>query len=252
MPRCATIFVAVLAAFSAEPKAGEIQTNPKDGQSYAWIPQRATQKGFWLGTTEVTAGAYKRFVTATGGSMPPDSVFIDRAMNPGWRNDRLPIVRVTWDEAVSFCGWAGGRLPSEDEWDYAARSGTGEAPDSDLDAVAWYADNSGDARIDSAAISKAGDPKGLGAKLYENGSGPHEVGLKRATAWGLFDMLGNVWEWTVGPYDRKSGGKARALRGGSWGNAHLLIRVSARGNAEAGRRSNSIGLRCALDQLHLR
>ena len=113
--------------------AGQVKQNPKDGQPYVWVPAgtftmgcsqgdtecRGEQAphavrishGFWIGQTEVTVGAYKQFVTATKASMPPDSRW-----NPGWQDDHRPIVNLTWDDAAAFCSAAGGRLPSEEEW----------------------------------------------------------------------------------------------------------------------------------------
>jgi hypothetical protein len=73
-------------------------------------------KGFWIGQTEVTVGAYKRFAAATGRQMPGAPSF-----NSGWADDMMPIVNVTWDDAREYCTWAGGRLLTEVEWEYSAR-----------------------------------------------------------------------------------------------------------------------------------
>jgi formylglycine-generating enzyme required for sulfatase activity len=187
-------------------------------------------RGFWMGRTEITVEAWKRFIAATAGVLPPDSQW-----NPHWQDSGRPIVNVTWEDADAFCKWAGGRLPSEAEWEYAARSGNNAPAYGELDAVAWYANNS-------------------------DHRGPLAVGKKRANAWGLYDMLGNVWEWTAGLYPLTGqndgpnlpatpGGTFWAIRGGSWGDAARLIRVSVRGRAETPHRSNSIGARCVLDSL---
>jgi formylglycine-generating enzyme required for sulfatase activity len=175
-------------------------------------------------------GAYKQFAAATSTSLPPESQW-----NPRWQSEQQPIVNVTWDDANAFCKWAGGRLPSEDEWEYAARSGRRAPRDSELDPVAWFSDNSGR-------------------------KGPLAVGQKTANAWGLYDTLGNVWEWTTGLYPltgrndgpnlpSSPGGTFWAIRGGSWDDAARLIRAWVRGRAETAHRSNSIGARCALDSL---
>ena len=118
---------------------GEHRTNPLDRLQYVRIGpanarfgcrggdcsflERSSEQptkieGFWLGATEVTVGACRRFAEAAGQEMPPPR-FFDR----NWENSDLPIVNVTWDEARTYCEWIGGRLPSEDEWEYAAAGG---------------------------------------------------------------------------------------------------------------------------------
>jgi formylglycine-generating enzyme required for sulfatase activity len=183
-------------------------------------------KGFWLGQTEVTVGAYKRFVAASGRAMPDTPPF-----NSGWANDRMPIVKITWDEAQAYCGWVGGRLPTEAEWEYAARAGSTEARFGPLDEIAWYDWNSGDRA--------------------------HEVGQKRANAWGLFDMLGNVWEYVSDWYEENyyqhspsndpqgpASGQFKVLRGGSWLNYAWCGRVSYRLRESPSLRGVNGGLRC--------
>jgi len=138
------------------PAAGAVKENPKDGLKYVRIPpgtfmmgcspgdskcsrdekpthQVTISKGFWMGQTLVTVAAYKRFSAATGQPMPPAPSF-----NSGWGHESMPIVNVNWDEAKAYCQWAGGRVPTEAEWEYAARGGSSGARYGELDEIAWY------------------------------------------------------------------------------------------------------------------
>jgi formylglycine-generating enzyme required for sulfatase activity len=258
------------------------RVNPKDGLKYVWIPpgtfmmgcspgdtecrdnekpphQVTITRGFWLGQTEVTVGAYGRFAGATGRQMPPEPVFEGRALNPGWGNEAMPIVKVTWDDVQAYCLWAGGRLPTEAEWEYAARAGTTAARYGDLDEIAWYADNSGRQRLDGTRIMNE-EQASYVTRLNENGNGMHEVGQKRANGFGLYDMLGNVWElvndWLDEKYYQRSPtqdptgpaiGKYRVLRGGSWRDVSRYVRVSAHFGTLPPFRLDGLGFRCALE-----
>lgn len=208
-------------------------------------------KGFWMGQTEVTVGSYKRFVAAGERQMPTAPSF-----NIGWANDRMPIVSVSWKGARDYCTWVGGRLPTEAEWEYAARGGNTGARFGPLDEIGWYASNSGQQRVDSERAWKE-DQKNYGQMLKDNHNRAHGVALKGANAFGLFDTLGNVWEWVNDWYDPNyyqnspsqdpsgpTSGQFRVLRGGSWDNAPGLVRVSMRGRLGPSSRSNGIGFRC--------
>jgi formylglycine-generating enzyme required for sulfatase activity len=257
------------------PQAGDVKTNPKDGQRYVWIPPGRFQmgcspgdaqcyedekpahpveitKGFWMGQTAVTVGAYKR----SGKPMPPEPKLLDRPLNANWADLQQPIVNVTWDEAVGFCEAAGMRLPTEAEWEYAARAGTTGARYGTLDDIAWYANNSGEKRLDADAIWKD-DQKNYATRLKDNGNGPHAVGTKLPNVWKLYDMLGNVWQWTADWYDAKyyeqkegrdplgpPSGTQRTLRGGSWDSNTWYSRVSLRVRYEPSVRNYGLGFRC--------
>jgi formylglycine-generating enzyme required for sulfatase activity len=232
-----------------EAGAGSVRENSKDGLKYVWIPAGtfimgcspgdaacdrdekpshavAITKGFWIGQTPVTVGAYKRFVGDTGLHMPPAPDF-----NIGWANENMPIVNVSWDDAKEYCKWMGGRLPTEAEWEFAARGGSTEPRYGNLDDIAWYNGNSG--------------------------GHPHDVAQKRPNALGLYDTLGNVWQWVNDWYGQNSyqnspsqdpqgpaGGEGRVLRGGSWDDFPKDVRVSLRLGNNPGNWYNISGFRC--------
>ena len=262
------------------PKAGAVKTNPDDGQTYVWIPPGEFQmgcspgdneccddekpphkvtisRGFWLGETPVTVGAYRRFAEATGVSMPAEPTIGKRKLNPQWSDLEQPVVGVTWEEARSYCeSWAKGRLPSEAEWEWAARAGSTAARYGALDAIAWSADNSGNQRLDSVRAwekdAACDAVKYLGI-LEKNGNRIHRVREKQPNAWGLYDMLGNVWEWISDWYQEDyywkltgpPSGTMRVLRGGSWDFSPRHIRASDRSMDGPEVRSDVIGFRCA-------
>jgi formylglycine-generating enzyme required for sulfatase activity len=152
--------------------------------------------------------------------------------------DDLPVTSISWTQAREFCVKLSQkegvtyRLPTEAEWEYACRAG-GEARvgEAELEAVAWYADNSGGT--------------------------PHPVGLKGPNAWGLHDLLGNVAEWTQDayePYPRgeevedpkgAATGSTRAVRGGSWRGFRPALRCAARASTPESYQLPHVGLRVA-------
>jgi formylglycine-generating enzyme required for sulfatase activity len=191
-------------------------------------------KGFWLGATPVTVAAYKRFVREKGRAMPPAPNF-----NPEWSEEDHPVVRVTWDEAQAYCEWAGGRLPTEAEWEYAARGGN--------DGVKYPWGNQ--ITPDSANYS--------GSKW----KGTSPVRSYPANAWGLYDMAGNVWEWIADWYGRDyyatlpsdkpaedppgpQSGTVRVLRGGSFGDGARDLRAAYRNWYAPGYWVSVVGFRC--------
>lgn len=248
----------------AGPKPGEIRTSSLSGLPYAYIPPgpfmlgcREDQsvygceadeipshpiritKGYWMGKTEVTVGSFKKYTKATGAAMPQEPKFGQRNLNPGWAQDDLPLTMVTWPEAQAFCLWQGMRLPSEAEWEYAARGPASSAPQ-ELSTIAWFGDNAGQSKLDSQALRDQ-DPRNFIGKLLNNGNALHPVGQKAPNGWGLQDMLGNAWEWTNDWYSEtayKSGdgddpkgpasGTHHVLRGGSFVNIPSYVKVSKR------------------------
>jgi formylglycine-generating enzyme required for sulfatase activity len=261
---------------------GSVLKNQTDGFTYVWVPQGKfimgcspdsfcldsekppheviLGKGFWMAQTPVTVAAYTRYVQAMGKDAPADHEGLGRKLNAAAGDDSLPVVGVTWDQAAGYCGWLGMRLPSEAEWEYAARAGTTSELYGKLDDIAWYADNSGRQPLDSDAIFEA-DQKAyqhvMNQKLLDNGNGPKPVAQKRPNAYGLYDMLGNVWQWTADWYDEKyyqvsekrdpagpKNGTLKVVRGGGWDYLRLGMRVSVRGADAPGVRDNDMGFRC--------
>jgi formylglycine-generating enzyme required for sulfatase activity len=263
----------------ARASSGRIKENSKDGQRYVWIPAGSylmgcsagdsecydnekpphsvtISKGFWMGQTAVTVGAWKRYRQATGTAELPKEDSLGRK---NWNEagaDNMPAVMMTWDEASSFCKWANMRLPTEAEWEYAARAGTTGARYGELDSVAWYGDNSGNQRIDSTQVWQA-DKAGYAKRLFENGNFVHAVAQKQPNAWKLYDMLGNVYQWTADWYDASyyakgegedpigpPAGQYRVLRGGSWYGDPRDVRLSGRSGDVPGGRNYVYGCRC--------
>jgi len=222
--------------------------NAKDGSVLVWVPpgsfrmgstsgdddeepvHRVTfREGFFLGKHEVTWGQYRGFCRETGREAPePSSSFRS--------DERHPVHNVSWEDARDYCAWAGLRLPSEAEWEYACRAGSSTAycfgdEVSDLGRYAWFDDNA---------------------------SGTHAVGGKAANAWGLYDMHGNVWEWvqdawndsyhgapTDGSAWESAGASGRLFRGGGWYYWARVCRSAYRGRISPGVRVDSLGFRPA-------
>ena len=254
--------------------------NPKDTLTYVWIPPgkfnmgcdlndcRADEKpihevtitkGFYLGQTETTVDAYKRFVNLTGARMPEESIWKGRALNKGWSSGSSPMSEVSWNDATKYCAWIGGRLPTEAEWEYAARAGTTSIRYGDLEKIAWYADNSGVSRIDSLTILNS-DGDHYQDRIMGNGAGYHPVGSLIPNAFGLYDMIGNVWEWVADYYDPQYYSKSpaedppgsrqgtlRLARGGSYYMHPQRSTVTARSNLSPDYFNAGFGFRCAWD-----
>jgi formylglycine-generating enzyme required for sulfatase activity len=205
------------------PIAGETRVNAKDGLTYVWIPagsftmgcspgdtecysdekpahSEQIANGFWLGQTEVTQAAWKK---VNGGDDPSH-----------FKGDQLPVEQVDWNQASAYCKAVGGRLPTEKEWEYAARAGTAGARYGSLDAIAWYDGNSGPTT--------------------------HPVALKQPNAFGLYDILGNVWEWTADSYDNSM----KVVRGGARGLRARYARASCRNGYSSREKSPYVGFRC--------
>ena len=191
--------------------------------------------GFWMARTLVTMAQYRRFAEANP-EHSPQPPFLEEGA--AW--DDFPVVGISWHDAVAFARWLSKktgnlfRLPSEAQWEYAARSGgrTEKYAGSDhAEDVAWYAENSRDRC--------------------------HRVARKKANGLGIYDMCGNVCEWCLDHYDktayRRHGGHnpvyrssddaARVVRGGSWRYGVRDVRCADRGLLVAERREVDVGFR---------
>jgi formylglycine-generating enzyme required for sulfatase activity len=265
------------------------ERNGIDGQWYIWVPpgklfrgcsvgddecmsiekpvrEVEITKGFWIGESESTIAAWRRYRASGNGPALPGKDSFGRMLNETAGNDTLPAVAMTWAEARDFCGWAQMGLPTEAQWEYAARAGTNKSTYGAVDEIAWFGDNSGKKTINSMEVFREQN-KQFGQMLYENGNGAHPVGMKQPNRNGLYDMLGNVWEWTgdwYGPTTYTSGvtedptgplgGEQRIARGGSWSTYPSGVRVSARDRVSPDARLSDIGFRCvgeALPKLNL-
>lgn len=210
--------------------------------------------GFWLFDTPCTQALWE---AAMGD-------------NPSWfKSPDRPVENVSFEEVTAFLTRINGLvpglalvLPTEAQWEYAARAGTKEASHAGrvkfigqnnapaLDAIAWYGGNSGDIELVNAWNSSLW----LEKQYPHERAGTHPVGLKAPNAWGLYDMLGNVWEWCAdawrpdyeqAPHEASDTAAQRATRGGSWFYDARNVRAASRWYEPPGYRSPGLGFRCA-------
>jgi formylglycine-generating enzyme required for sulfatase activity len=223
---------------------------------------RVTVSSFQMGKYEVTVRAFSAFIDATGYRTDADkdggSYFWtgtkwEKRSGINWQYDAAgvrrkeseynhPVIHVSWNDAKAYCAWLNEqtgknyRLPTEAEWEYAARGGTKSkgykyAGSNDINSVAWYWENSN--------------------------KRTHAVGGKKENELGIYDMSGNVWEWCedwYGDYSSSSqtnpkgssSGSNRVHRGGSWFNLARYCRVSDRSDSNPDIRGSNYGFRLVL------
>lgn len=265
----------------------EIAVDPGRGepviQCLRWIPPGR----FWMGSPEKEPGRYdsegpRHQVTLTEGfwlfDAPCTQALWEAVMekNPSrFQSPTRPVEQVSWHDAQNFLERLNGRipdlelaLPNEAQWEYACRAGTetaiytgelailGQNNAPALDPIAWYAGNSGvDFDLDDGY-----DSLGWTEKQYPHTkAGTRPIQRKRANPWGLYDMLGNVWEWTQdhwhGDYrgaptdgsawEDAGAGASRVLRGGSWCYDARVVRAASRFALRPGLRVDDFGFHCA-------
>lgn len=197
-------------------------------------PQHAVYlDAFWIDRTEVTNDMYRQCVDSEECTEPAHSPrYHDAAY------EKHPALGISWDQAVAYCTWAGRRLPTEAEWEKAARGADGRL-------YPWGTDEPDPGRLNFDHF--VGDTTEVGK--YPAGASPY----------GVLDMAGNVWEWVADGYDEGYYSESpdrnpftdkpvnrRVLRGGSWNTEAHNVRVANRFWAFPGR-NDTDGFRCALN-----
>ena len=182
---------------------------------------------FYMDCTEVTVGQFKKFLRATA-----------HRYNTGhWEQiyrysptDEHPMIYVSWHDAISYCNWAGKRLPTEVEWDRAARGGL-------VDKEYPWGDDVRMSR-DYANYDGTGNKD-----RWDGQTAP--VGRFAPNGYGLYDIIGNVWEWCADSYDDDQDN--RVLRGGSWDNLSFGLRITDRSFHLPNDADNYFGFRCVAE-----
>jgi formylglycine-generating enzyme required for sulfatase activity len=212
---------------------GEFRMGNENGTSNEQPVHRVVVSDFMMGKYPVTVGEFRAFCAATRGSMPD-------APSWGWDVSN-PMVNVCRDDAFAFCQWAGGRLPTEAEWEYAAGGGARWrqkwAGTNEEEELGWFAWN--------------------GEELLKGST--HPVGKKRANLLGLNDMSGNVWElcmdwygdgyYGISPVDNPQGPSEGTLsvgRGGAWNCTAEYMRVTFRYSVYPANRVPNVGFRLVI------
>ncbi len=248
---------------------GSVRVNKKDGQKYVLVTpgtftmgcvpndsecggfakpaHRVTiTKGFWMAQTPTTVAAYKAFAEATHRDMPKAPRF-----NPNWTNTDHPMVELNWDDAVAYSTWAGARLPTEAEWEYAARGGAMET------IFPWGNDASHDLANFGQGTSGKDEKGAVEGKDQWMFTSP--VASFPPNRVNLYDMAGNASQWCADwfspTYYAKSpekdppgpeSGTLKIVRGGSWKSPARFLRTSYRGSRAPDERGLTSGFRCVL------
>lgn len=195
---------------------------------------------FYMDAYEITTAQYAQFLAVNDAVGPPD--YWDTVERP--RDDKLPVIGVSWDDADAYCRWAGKRLPTEAEWEKAARG-------TDSRTYPWGDDEPTPEHVNFLNEAEDAYPDGLHAV------GGHPLGK---SAYGTFDQAGNAAEWTFDwfaeSFDRRNDsrnprgpatGESKVLRGGGWREPAERMLVARRMAARPDLRTDDLGFRCARD-----
>ncbi len=215
-------------------KGGEFIMGTNDAEADESPAHKVQLKSFYINKYEATNTRYRRFLSLTKYRRRPSYTH-----DPTLDDDRQPIVGTTWSDAYDYCKWAGKRLPSEAEWEKAARGTEGLI-------YPW----GNEWRSDYSNNIETGLQKPVAGGNYPLGKSPY----------GVLDMAGNVWEWCNDYYDKNyyaqspaqdpvgpEEGKLRVLRGGSWFDGSANLRTTNRRGENPQMRLSNIGFRCAKD-----
>ena len=196
----------------------------KDKSIMVAIPPSNTIKPFWIDTTEVTVGQFKKFLAESDHQFSGDLWKDIYQYSP---TDSHPMINVDWHDATAYAKWAGKRLPTQKEWEFVAGGGLIDKE------YSWGND-----------VSLARDHanyRGVGGRdKWDRITAP--VGSLQPNGYGLYDMAGNVWEWCQDSYD--SDQKRKVLRGGSWDIFTPPLRLAARSSFNPDNRAYDHGFRC--------
>ena len=216
--------------------AGEFTMGDNQGEDDERPARQVYLDAFFMDKFEVTVGMYATFLKATGIDAPPDWQVMNQPAH-----QKRPVVKVDWSDANTYCRWAGKRLPTEAEWEKAARGTDGRLYPWGNDPPDRLRANYGKEKWnDHQALVQVG--------TLHDGQSPY----------GIYDMAGNVWEWTSDWYDKNAyknsparnpkgaaSGEFKVLRGGAWVNSPRYLRSAYRSRLKLSGRSTAFGFRCA-------